>query len=303
MSTRSLARRFASASGFTYGRVCAAVIAALLVFLLPAAADAYTLVLRSGRQVNVPGDFRVTPAAVIYETSPGFYVTVWLANVDAAATEKANAEPAGSFVRRIRQEPDEPVAPTTAESVKAESLPAVRVLTNKELEPLRRRREAQEAEYERTRRARGMPSKEELRQRIEEQDRRLRELTLQMQAERAEAEAEYLRSEMVNVRRELNDLSLRLSQQSGAYVNVYTSPDYSPYYYAPYYAPPVQFIDRFPFGRRGGFGPGHFGTHAPVRVWPYTPGQSFPSHTLGGPHSNGGFTPTVVTPWRPAPRP
>lgn len=303
MSTRSLARRFASVDGSTYGRVCAVVIAALLVLLLPAAADAYTLVLRSGRQVNVPGDFKVTPAAVIYETSPGFYVTVWLANVDTAATEKANAEPAGSFVKRIKQESDETVALTTPESVKAESLAARRVITNKELEPLRLRREAQEAEYERTRRARGMPSKEELRQRIEEQDRRLRELTLQMQAERAEAESESLRSEMFNVRRELNDLNSRLSQQSGAYVNVYTSPDYSPYYYAPYYAPPVQLIDRFPFGRREGFGRGHFGPHAPVRVWPYVPGQSNAFHVPGGPHLNGGSTPTVVTPWRPAPRP
>ncbi|HEV7891983.1 MAG TPA: hypothetical protein VGP08_15165 [Pyrinomonadaceae bacterium] len=301
MSIRSLARRFASASGFTSGRVCAAVIAALSVFLLPVAAAAYTLVLRSGRQVNVPGDFKVTPAAVIYETSPGFFVTVWLANVDTAATEKANAEPAGSFVRRIKQEPDETVPTTTPESVKAESLPARRVVTNRELEPLRLRREAQEAEYERTRRERGMPSKEELRQRIKEQDRRLRELTLQMQAERAEAEAESLRSEMFNVRRELNDL--RLSQQSGAYVNVYASPSYDPYYNPYYYAPPVQFINRFPFGRRDGFARGHFGPHAPVRVWPYTPGQGLPFHTPGRPHLNGGSTPTVVTPWRPAPRP
>jgi hypothetical protein len=292
MSIRSLARRFASASGFTSGRVCAVVIAALSVLLLPAAADAYTLVLRSGRQVNVPGDFKVTPAAVIYETSPGFFVTVWLANVDTAATEKANAEPAGSFVRRINKEPDETVASTTPESVKAESLPARRVVTNKELEPLRLRREAQEAEYERTRRERGMPSKEELRQRIEEQDQRLRELTLQMQAERAEAEAESLRSEIVNVRRELNDLNLRLSQQTGAYVNVYTSPDYSPYYYAP----PVQLIDRFPFGRRGGFGRGHFGPHAPARVWPYNSWRGQPFPTLGWPTSNGNSSQPVLAP-------
>jgi hypothetical protein len=303
MSTRGLARRFASASGFTYGRVFAVVIAALLVFLLPAAAGAYTLVLRSGRQVNVPGDFRVTPAAVIYETSPGFFVTVWLANVDTAATEKANAEPAGSFVRRIKQETDETVPPTTPESVKAERLPARRVVTNRELEPLRLRREAQEAEYERTHRARGMPSKEELRQRIEEQDRRLRELTLQMQAERAEAEAESLRSEVDNVRRELNDLNLRLSQQSGAYVNVYASPSYDPYYNPYYYAPPVQFIDRFHSDRRDGFGRGHFGPRAPVRVWPYTPWQGGPSRTPSGPHMNGGSTPSVVTPVRPAFRP
>lgn len=299
MSFRNLARRFTLASGFTRGRVCAAVIAALCVFLLPAAADAYTLVLRNGRQVNVPGDFKVTNAAVIYETSPGFFVTVWLTNVDTAATEKANAEPAGSFVKRINQKPDDTVATTTPESAKAESLPARRVITNRELEPLRQRREAQEAEYERTRRERGMPSKEELRQRIEEQDQRLRESSLQMRAERAEAEAEALRSEVVNVRQDLYDLNLRLSQQSGAYVNVYTQPDYYPYYYAP----PVQLNNHFPFGHRGGFGRGHSGQREPVRVWPYTPWQGNPYNAPAAPHSNGGSTPTVVPPWRPAPRP
>lgn len=303
MSTGSLARPFASASGFTYSRVRAVVIAAMFVFLLPAAADAYTLVLRSGRQVNVPDDFKVTNAAVIYETSPGFFVTVWLTNVDTAATEKANAEPAGSFVSRINREPDETVAATTQESVKAESLPARRVVTNKELEPLRLRREAQEAEYERTRRERGMPSKEELRWRIEEQDRRLRELTIQMQAERAEAEAESLRSEVFNVRRELNDLSLRLSQQPGAYVNVYASPSYDPYYNPYYYAPPVQFINRFHSGRRGGFGRGHTGPHAPVRVLPYTPGQGQPFPTLVVPNSNGFNTPLSLRPLTPVLRP
>lgn len=303
MLFRSLARRFTLTSGFTRGRVCAAVIAAVLVFLLPAAADAYTLVLRSGREVNVPGDFKVTPAAVIYETSPGFFVTVWLTNVDTAATEKANAEPAGSFVKRINQKPDETVAPATPEPVNAESLSARRVVTNKELEPLRLKREAQEAEYERTRRARGMPSKEELRRRIEEQDRRLRELNLQMETERAEAETESLRSEIVNVRRDLNDLNLRLSQQTGNYVNVYATPSYDPYYNPYYYASPVQHINRFPFGRRGGFGRGPFGQQAPVRVLPYTPGQGNTFYVPGGPHSNGGSTPSVVIPWRPAPRP
>lgn len=302
MSFRNLARRFTLASSFTYGRVCAALIAALLVFLLPVAADAYTLVLRNGRQVNVPGDFKVTNAAVIYETSPGFYVTVWLTNVDTAATEKANAEPAGSFIKRINQRPNETVA-TTTEPVKAESLHAQRVITNRELEPLRLKREAQEAEYERTRRARGMPSKEELRQRIEEQDQRLRELTLQMQTERAEAEAESLRSEVFNVRRELD--YLRLSQQTGTYVNVYAPPSYDSYYTPYYYAPPARFNNRFPFGRRDGFGRGHFGTHAPaaVPVLPYTPGQGNTFYVPGGPHSNEGPTPTVVIPVRPGPRP
>jgi hypothetical protein len=296
MSAGSLARRFANASGVSYRRISKAVLVTLLFFLLTAAANAYTLVLRSGRQVNVPDDFKVTPAAVIYETSPGFSVTVWLSNVDFAATERANAEPAGSFAGRIRRETEDTVASTAPLTVKAERGAAQRVLTNRELEPLRLRREAQESEYERTRRERGMPSKEELQQRFDAQDRRLHELTLQMQAEREESELEALKSELVNVRRNLNELSLNLSQQTGAYAPAYVSPDYYPYYYAP----PVQFVTPFPFGRRG-FGRGNFGPHTHGRAWPYNPWQGLPFPTLGGPNVNGG-APLVMAPAMPMPR-
>jgi hypothetical protein len=267
----------------------------MFVFLLPAAASAYTLVLRSGRQVAVPDDFRVTPAAVIYETSPGFFVTVWLANVDVAATERANAEPAGSFKRRIKQEADGADETAVQSAVKAERRAGTKVLTNKELEPLRLRRESQEAEYERTRRQRGMPSKEELRRRFEEQDRRLREMSLQMEAERAEAELESVRADLVNVRRELG---LRLSQQAGGYAPDYAYPSYYPYYFAP----PVQVIPRFPFGRRGGYGRGSFRPHPYGRAWPYNPWQGRPFPTLGRPGLNGNAPQMAPAPAMPGPR-
>jgi hypothetical protein len=284
MSAGSLARRFANASGVSYGRVLKVVLVTLLFFLLTAAANAYTLVLRSGRQVNVPDDFKVTPAAVIYETSPGFSVTVWLSNVDFAATERANAESAGSFAKRIHQETEDTVASTAPLTVQAERRAAQRVLTNRELEPLRLRREAQESEYERTRREHGMPSKLELQQRFDDQDRRLHELKA-------------LKSEMVYVKRNLNELSVNLSQQTGAYAPAYVSPGYYPYYYAP----PVQFVTPFPFGRRGGFGRGNFGPHTHGRAWPYNPWQGLPFPTLGGPTVNGS-APLVMAPAMPMPR-
>jgi hypothetical protein len=291
MSASSRARRFACGGGVPSGRAFKAVLATLFFLLLPSAADAYTLVLRSGRQVTVPDDFKVTPAAVVYEASPGFSVTVWLANVDVAATERANAEPAGSFARRIVQELDGGV-------VKAERRSSTKVITNKEIEPLRLRREAQEAEYERTRRERGMPSKQELRRRFEEQDRRLRESAVQMQAERAEAEAEALRSELVNVRRELNELGSRLSQQTGAYGPAYASP-YVPSYY---YAPPNLVITRLPFGRRGDFGRGDLRPHPHGRVWPYNPWQGRPFPSLGWPPLNMNTPQQILAPAMPAPR-
>lgn len=292
MSAISLARLFVQVNGIFSGRASRALLAALLFLLLPVAADAYTLVLRSGRQVNVPDDFKVTPAAVIYEASPGFSVTVWLSNVDTAATEKANAEPAGSFVKRINREPGGAVAPAAQQSVDGESRPAQRVLTNRELEPLRLRREAQEAEYERTRRERGMPSKQELQQRAEEQDRMRREIILQAEAERAGSELEAVRSELSDVKRNLNALSLHLSQQSEPYAPAYAYPSYYPYYYAP----PVQFINRLPFGRRGGFVRGNFAPHG--RVWPYNPLQGFPFPALATPTVNGS-TPLLMAPAAP----
>jgi hypothetical protein len=270
-------------------------LATLLFLLLPVAADAYTLVLRSGRRVNVPDDFKVTPAAVVYEASPGFSVTVWLSNVDVAATERANAEPAGNFARRIKQEPGAGVAGPAPGAVDAARRAAPRVVTNRDLEPSRLRREAQEAEYERTRRERGMPSTQELRRRSEEQDRRLHESAQESQAERAEEELESVRSELFDVKRNLDELSLHLSQQTVTYAPAYVSPSYYPYYYAQ----PFQFITRFPFGRRGGFGRGNFGPHTRGLVWPSNPwqGHSFPS--LGGPRFNMGAAPPVMAPAAP----
>jgi hypothetical protein len=295
MSANSLARRFAYTGGVPSGRASRAVLATLLFLLLPVAANAYTLVLRSGRRVTVPDNFKVTPAAVVYEASPGFSVTVWLSNVDVAATERANAEPPGNFARRIRQEPGAGVAGPAPGAVNTVRRAAPRVITNRDLEPSRLRREAQEAEYERTRRERGMPSTQELRRRSEEQDRRLHESALESQAERAEDELESVRSELFDVKRNLDDLSLHLSQQTVTYAPAYASPSYYPYYYAP----PFQIITRFPFGRRGGFGRGSFGPRARGLVWPSNPwqGHSFPS--FGGPRFNRGAPPPVMAPAAP----
>jgi hypothetical protein len=96
MSANSLARRFAYTGGVPSGRASRAVLATLLFLLLPVAADAYTLVLRSGRRVTVPDDFKVTPAAVVYEASPGFSVTVWLTNIDLSRPRGPTPSPRGA---------------------------------------------------------------------------------------------------------------------------------------------------------------------------------------------------------------
>jgi hypothetical protein len=293
MSAYGFARRPVSEGSVSSGRGFRLGLATLIFLLaLPAAADAYTLVLRSGRHVTVPEDFKVTPKSVTYEASPGFSVTVWLSNVDFAATEKANAEPEGSFARRIERETEGAAAATARASGVAQTgrRAGPRVVTNKELEPSRLKREAQEEEYERTRRERGMPSRQELRQRFEEQERRLHELARRAEAERVEAELESLRSELANVRRHLGVLNFQLSQRAVAYAPAYATPDYYPYFYAP----PSQVINVPPFGHRGRFGRGGFGPHPHARQWPRNtpPGHFSPAYV--GPSRNAGAMPPAA---------
>jgi hypothetical protein len=147
------------------------------------------------------------------------------------------------------------VAPAQAQvGVRASNRAGSRVVTNKELERFRLRREAQEKEYERTRHARGMPSRQEVQQRIEETDRRLRELAQELEAERLEAELQALRAELAVVRRQLGELNLQLSQPSVTY-----GPADGPLSYYPYYLPSVSFINDLSFGRRHRFGHRGFG--------------------------------------------
>lgn len=288
------ARRPAARVGVSSGPKFRLGLAALIFLMLPVAADAYTLVLRSGRHVTIPDDFRVTPTAVTYEAAPGFFFTVWLSNVDFAATERANAEPEGSFARRIKQEPEAAATPAAAGRRAAR-----KVVTNKELEPFRLRREAQEAEYERTRRERGLPSKQELQERVEEQDRSLREWAERMRAERTEAELESLRTELVNVRGQLNELTLHLSLQTAADGPTYAPADYYPYLYAP----PAQLITVLPLGRRGKFGRGNFGLHTHGRRGHHNPRWISPSPpAYVRPRGNAGALPRALPPAVFAPR-
>lgn len=264
MTAYILARRPTRGRSVSSGRLLRAGLAVLLfLFMLPFAANAYTLVLRSGRHVNVSDKFKVTPTAIIYEDSPGYWVTVWLSNVDIAATERANGEPAGSFARWIKREREASSAARTQapEASKAGRDAVRKVVTNKDLESARLMREAQEAEYERTRRERGMPSREELRQRSEEHDRWLSEWAQRVQEERREAELEALRLELMNARLQLSESSQ--SQQGANYVHAYAVPNYYPYFYAP-----SAYVNTvLPFAHRGRYVRGRFGRHLHGRPW------------------------------------
>ncbi|HYO64272.1 MAG TPA: hypothetical protein VER08_11620 [Pyrinomonadaceae bacterium] len=217
--------------------------ALLLMLAAPAVASAYTLVMRGGRRVEISDNFTVTADALTHEPAPGLRVSVRLENVDIAETERANGEPAGTFLKRIIAAAPSAAPPQTGRRTK--------VVTNQELEVFRRERVRNEQDYERVRVERGLPSREEWQRRSEEQDRRFVELARRIETEERAAEQERLAAELLTLRAQLG---LLYAQQSLA-----------PLSYGPqvvYY--PTDLFQTFPrhhFGRHAVFGHPRFGGH------------------------------------------
>lgn len=139
-------------------------ITALFLVLTATVANAYTIVMRDGRKVEIPNKFTVTNTTLTYETAPGFQVTIQLAAVDIAATERANGQAAGNFMAAGTR----PQAPAP---VQTQRLTATRSITNKDLETYKRAR----LESERERAELGLPSLEDRRREVEEIDERTQE--------------------------------------------------------------------------------------------------------------------------------
>jgi hypothetical protein len=173
------------------------------------AAAAYTLVFRDGRRLEVPSGFVLTKSTLTYEVAPGFSKTVQLILIDVAATERANNEAAGAFLKHAPQVS----APLTV------AAPQARVtLTNRELEPIQRRRLESERDYERRRIELGLPSIEETRRRRAQEEETLLAQVRAKAAEQANDEAYWrtrartLRAEIVATDAEINYLRARFSE-------------------------------------------------------------------------------------------
>lgn len=208
LSFRRYLRAFGR-NGFTR-----AVAAGTLALLLPVMAAAYTVVLRGGRRVVIPETFTVTKLTLTYEAAPGLNVTLQLATIDIAATERANNEPPGALLRRA----DRPAATATAQVSSTRQKPARRELTSQDIEIARAARARSEQAYERRRVELGLPSREEMRRRTEEETRRLAELSRQVQADDAQAErywrgrADELRTEATALDAQISYVRTRLSE-------------------------------------------------------------------------------------------
>jgi hypothetical protein len=210
---RAIARRFIAALA--------------LALILPASAFAYTVVLRSGRRVEIPSSFTATRTTLTYQYAPGIYITLQMSTIDMAATDRANNEPGGSFLKRMEQQQQEATSPpraTTGTGATRET-PSRRTLTDRDLEASRRARQQSEEAYERRRIELGLPSREETEaRRVEESERARAQLRL-AEEEDAQAEAYWrsrasqLRAEIAATDGEINYLRARLAETPDSFSN------------------------------------------------------------------------------------
>lgn len=163
--------------------------AVVFLALTVSAVNAYTVVMRDGRRVEIPNEFTVTNSTLTYAVSNGFQVTIQLNTVDIAATERANNQPKGSFLQKAGVPA---VVPNTQQTR------ARRSITNQDLEVYRKARVENERAYEEKRIELGLPSAEDRRREVAEIEDRTLE---QVRSMRAQEEA-YWRSRAEALRAE-----------------------------------------------------------------------------------------------------
>ncbi len=188
-----------------------------LMLLLMITASAYTIVTHGGRRIEIPSRFVVTPTTLTYEISQGIQITLQIAAIDIPATEIANNEAPGSFLRRMqlgtgassKQEPN------AERDIVARG---TRTITNRDLAASMRRRRESEVAYERRRRELGLPSVEDSRKRAAVESELIgKELEQTLVAEREtetywRARASALRADIAAVDAELDYTRARLDE-------------------------------------------------------------------------------------------
>ena len=184
--------------------------AVCLLFVLAVTTSAYSIVMRSGKRIEIPDKFNVTNLTLTYETAPGFWVTLQMSAIDIPATERANNEKPGSLLGRATQEQETiQIAPQSKAS---------RTVTNRDLESFERQRVASEQAYEEKLKERGLPPLAVLRaQAAAEADKFWQELA----QKRAEAEARerdaQLQAQLAALNAQLNLIQTRLNEGSGVW--------------------------------------------------------------------------------------
>jgi hypothetical protein len=188
---------------------------ALLMVLFVVTANAYTIVMRSGRRVEIPSRFVVTRNTLIYEVGQGVQVSLQMTAIDIPATERANNEQPGSLLRRA-QLPDEPSIASTVNATQVSS--AKRTITNRDLDATSRRRRDSERAYDQRIKELGLPSLAESRAQAaaESEEIGLELERMRMTEEESEAywrsRASALRTEMAELDAEINYLRATIDE-------------------------------------------------------------------------------------------
>ncbi len=194
---------------------------ALFVCLSATDANAYTIVMRDGRRVQIPDEFTVTTSTLTYGVGTGIQVTIQLATVDIAATERTNGQASGALLRRSQERLTGSKVTDRADQTRSGSQ---RAITNQDLETYRRARIESELTYEKRRKELGLPSVEERRRELAVISERTQQQLLQMRSQELVPEtywrnvAALLRSEIAAndaqidfVRRRLDEIPLTYS--------------------------------------------------------------------------------------------
>ena len=132
----------------------------VFMFMLAVTANAYTVVMRGGRRIEIPSQFIVTASTLTYEAAPGVQITLQMTAIDVAATDDANNEQPGSLLRRGQLATASPRAThNSGKDVQtAQGTRSKRTITNRDLESAMRRRRESELAYETRRKQLGLPS-------------------------------------------------------------------------------------------------------------------------------------------------
>jgi hypothetical protein len=207
-----------------------------VLFCTASLAEAYTLVLKSGRRLQVGDNIVVSGPSVICDMGNDISMSFQLATIDIPATERANHELPGTFLKRSRQSP----ITTSDEQATTRSKSSI---TNSDLERYRRRRVASEKAYEARRKELGLPSPVESRTIAANAARTVEVSPVQPSPEQTQEQywrgrASQLRSEISATDAQINYLQGRLSEMPtdsvAGIVSTYPTFPYGPYSNYPY---------------------------------------------------------------------
>jgi len=174
----------------------------VIAFALCAATitNAYILVMRDGRRIQIADQFTVTQTTLSYPVAPTIEVTIPLAAIDVSATERLNNEAPGSLSRRAAI--SSPSATERSRTAVAAKVKEARTVTNKDLESFARARRESEAAYEKRRIELGLPSLAESRRKAAADAESLAQFSAEKLAADQQAEG-YWRARASELRNEL----------------------------------------------------------------------------------------------------